>query len=159
MKKIISMILVFIVSLSLVGVATAAALKPPASVCLNAAGGGIYALVVKPSSAVKMLDGTQKFYSIQGAIIVGFNMPLVGSGYMAGNTFHFSFTSTYNNAGTPVYIQAEGFYDVVAKTGTEYIHYSNSGDFVNPLTPVPCTNYDILYGQEIVGSQFLPPNP
>jgi hypothetical protein len=160
MKKILSTVLVFVVSLSLAGVAMAAAPKPPAKICLNAGGGGIFALVVKPSSNIKMLDGTQKFYSIQGAIIAPGNnptMPLVGSGYMEGNVFHFTFNSTYDSLNTAYFVQAEGFWDVIALGGTTYMYISASGNFTSPLSQVSCTDYDILYSQENQESPYLPP--
>jgi hypothetical protein len=159
MKRILSTVLVFVVSLSLAGVAMAAAPKPPTSICLyTGGGGGVYALVVKPSSNIKMFDGTQKFYSIQGAIIASVNMPVHGSGYMEGNVFHFTFNSTYNISGTPYFVQVEGFWDVIAKGGSAYAYISASGNWSYSLSQVDCDNYDIVYSQENEGSPYLPPN-
>jgi hypothetical protein len=156
MKKIVLTMLVFVVSLSLAGVAMAAAPKPPANICLNAGAGGVYALVVKPSSTIKFLDGTQKFYSIQGAIIASVNMPVVGAGYMEANVFHFTFNATYDLSGTPYFVQVEGFWDVVALTGTAYQYISATGNHTDSLTKVDCTSYDIVYSQENGGSPYLP---
>jgi hypothetical protein len=162
MKKIILIVLVFIVSLSLAGVAMALPPKPPASICLDTTGGGntmgVLALVVKPSSTIKFSDGTQKFYSIQGALVdsPAVYSPLVGSGYMEGNIFHFVFNSTYNLSGTPYFIQGEGFLDVMAHTGTSNVYISFTGNHNYPLTQVPCTNYEILSeGSEPEGSDLL----
>ncbi len=144
MKRMLSTMLVFVFSLFLVGTAMAAAPKPPASLCLNAGGGGIWVLVVKPSSSIKMEDGAQKFYGIQGGIIGSVSMPLVGSGYMEGGVFHFTFNSTYNSSGTPYFIQAGGFWDVTALTGSLYAYYSFSGNHSGPLSQLPCTDYETL---------------
>jgi len=167
MKKILSTILVFVVSLSLAGVAMAAAPKPPASLCLNAGAGGVYALALKPGKNIKMLDETEKFYSINGAIIVAgiaLYMPLVGSGYVEGNVFHFTFNSTYNLSGTPYYVQAEGFWDIIAMTGSAYVYISATGNHSYSLSQVSCTDQVIAYSQESGAaslnerSPFLPPN-
>ena len=146
MRNILSTILVFILSLSLVGVAMAAAAKPPASFCFTPGYGFIYALVVKPSSNIKMSDGTEKFYKIQGGFIGGgFNTPVAGSGYIEGNIFHFTVDSTYTDSGTARYIKGEGFWDPIAKTGTMYAYFSVSGNWIFPLTEETCSNYQILY--------------
>ncbi len=162
MKRILSTVLVFVVSLSLAGVAMALPPRVPATICLNAAtGGGVYALLIKPSGNIRMLDGPEKFYSIQGAIVVpGLFMPLSGSGYMVegGPVFHFSFNSTYNISGTPYFVQAEGFWDVVAKAGAAYTYISATGNHTYSLSAVSCTGYDILYSQENQGSAYVPPN-
>ncbi|MGZ3880231.1 MAG: hypothetical protein ACXVBF_02780 [Flavisolibacter sp.] len=165
MKKIVLTMLVFVVSLSLTGVAMAAAPKPPASFCLDTATGGVgtmgvLALVVKPSSTIKFLDGTQKFYSIQGALIdPSIYGPLVGSGYMEGNIFHFTFSTTYFYSGYTDFWQMEGFWDVIAHTGTLYGYQSFGGasfSYTFSLTQVPCTNYQILSeGSEPEGSDVL----
>jgi hypothetical protein len=163
MKKILLTILVFVVSLSLAGVAMATAPKPPASICLQASS-SFYVFAVKPVGNLKMLDETEKFYSIRGAIIATptLNMPLVGSGYVEGNVFHFTFNSTYNLSGTPYYVQAEGFWDVIAQTGTMYAYISLSGNWTWALSAVPCTGQVIVYSQELgaalsnEGSPFAP---
>jgi len=159
MKKIVSAMLVFVVSLSLGGLAMAAASKPPASFCLNAGSLGVYVLVVKPSSSIKMSDGVQKFYSLQGAIIAIGNhptMPLIGSGYMAGNVFHFTFNSTYDNSGIPAWVQAEGFWDVITHTGTVHQYVSIGSNITSALSQVLCTGSDIVYDQENGKSPYRP---
>ncbi len=160
MKKIVSTMLVFVVSLSLVGVATAAALKPPASICLSAGGVGVYVLGVKPSSAIKMSDGTQKFYGIRGAIIAPGGdptMPIVGAGYMVANVFHFSFNGTYDTSGAAEWVQAEGFWDVVSLTGTVHQYISaGPSNITNALSQVSCTGYDIVYSQGDGASPYRP---
>ena len=136
--------------------AMAAAPKPPANICLNNSSGSVFSIVVKPSSTIKMSDGTQKFYSIQGAVIASVNMPLVGAGYVEGTVFHFNFNGTYNISGTPYFFQMEGFWDLIAKTGTMYAYISATGNWVWTLSQVSCTDYDILYSQEAGGSPFVP---
>ncbi len=167
MKKILSTILVFVVSLSLVGAAMAAAPKPPKSICLNTLGTtAVYVLYMKPGGNIKMSDETEKFYSIYGAIIAlpTLNMPLVGSGYVEGNVFHFTFNSTYHFLVTPYYVQAEGFWDVIANTGTMYAYISATGNWAWTLQAVPCTDQVVAYSQESgaallnEGSPFAPPN-
>ncbi len=160
MKRILLTILVSVLSLSLAGVATAAPPKPPKSLCINTccSGGGVFALVVKPSASIKMLNGTQKFYSIQGANIADINMPVVGAGYMEGNTFHFTLNSTYNSSGTPYFIQEEGFWDVISKTGTMYAHFSAGANYTYSLSEASCTDQDILYRQEDEGSPLATPD-
>ena len=163
MKKILSTMLVFVVSLSLAGVAIAASPKPPASFCINAGPGGIWALVTKAGTNMKMEDGTEKFYSVQGAYISSATMPLVGSGYMEGNVFHFVYNSTYNISGTPYFIQMEAFWDVVTKTGTMYGYYSATGNHSTSLSQVDCTDQVIVYmqgsgGPFPDGSPFVLPN-
>jgi len=161
MRKILLMILVFVVSLSLSGVATAAALKPPANICLDTGAGLIYSLVVKPGSAIKMQDGTQKFYSIQGALLTpsaALFGAAVGSGYMEGSVFHFTLTGTWNLSGTAHWMQGEGYWDVVSHTGTMYAYFTTSGNWTFTLSQVPCTDYDILnQGLGAEGSPLLGP--
>jgi hypothetical protein len=159
MKKIVLIVLVFTVCLSLAGVAMAVVPKPPASICLDTGAAVVFSLVVKPSSAIKMLDGTQKFWSIQGALLSpGVDFPVIGSGYIEGNVFHFTLNGTYNITGTANWIQAEGFWDVIAHTGTMYIYITASGNWTFPLSQVPCTDYDILFlGSGAEGSPLLPP--
>ncbi len=161
MKKIVSTMLVFVVSLSLVGMAMAAGPKPPASICLDTGASVIMILGVKPSAAIKMQDGAQKFYSIQGALI---SLPIpqifcaaVGSGYMDGDIFHFTLTSTWNNSGTANWMQGEGYWNVTAQTGTMYAYFTVTGNWTFTLTPAPCTDYDLLFqGSGAEGSPFLP---
>jgi len=117
MKKIVSTMLVSVVSLTLAGLAMAAAPKPPASICLDLGVGAVYCLAMKSSSAVKMSDGTQKFYNIQGAIVSGATWPIVGSGYIEGTVFHFSVNGAYNNSGTPQWVQQCTLMSVLAEIG------------------------------------------
>jgi len=149
MKKILLTILVFVLSLLLANVAMPAAPKPPASICLYD-GNTYYAFVVKSSGSIKMFDGTRKFYSIQGAIMAGSspNMPLVGSGYVEGNVFHFVFSTAYNLSGTPYFGQGEVFWDLIAETGTAYVYISLSGNNTFSLTQVACTQLEIVYSGE-----------
>ena len=144
--------------------AMAVAPKPPASFCLDTTGGGIttgiLAFVVKPSSNIKFLDGTQKFWSIQGALIdPPIYSPLVGSGYMEGNIFHFTFSITYYYSGYTNFYQTEGFWDVIAHTGTLYAYQSFGGasySYTFSLTQVPCIDNEILSeGSEPEGSDVL----
>jgi hypothetical protein len=164
MKKILPTILVFVVSLSLAGVAMAIAPNPPRNICLYAGSGGVYAFLVKPMGNINFFDGMQKFYSIQGAIIAAVNMPIVGSGYVEGNVFHFVFNSTYNISGTPYFVRAEGFWDLVALTGSAYVYDSATGNWINSLSEISCTATAISYSQKSKaaslneGSPYLPPN-
>lgn len=158
MKKILSTILAIVVSLSLAGVAMAAAPKPPASICLDTSSLVIFSLATKATGNIKMEDGAQKFYSIQGAYLApSVYFPVVGSGYMEGNIFHFTLTGTYNVSGTPNWIQAEGFWNVTAHTGAMYAYITASGNHTYTLSQVPCTDYDILFlGSGAEGSPLLP---
>jgi len=162
MKKLLLITLVFVVSLSLAGVALAArgGPRPPASICLNAVGYGvIFALLNKPAGNIVMSDGTEKFYSIQGAFMeFGCNFPVLGSGYVEGNVFHFTLDGTYAHYGPIYFLQAEGFWDVVAHTGNAYVHYSFGTDYNFTLQQVPCTGENIVYSQENQGSTSAPSN-
>jgi hypothetical protein len=170
MNKILSIIVVFVVSLSLAGVAVALPPRAPTTICLQTVNTAtVYVLVMKPGTNVRLSDGVMKFYDIQGAIITspgpsGINMPLAGSGYVEGNVFHFTFDSTYHIDNTPYFVQAEGLWDVVAKEGTMYAYISISGNFAWSLQQVSCTDQVVLYSEESEAgllneeSPFLPPN-
>ena len=165
MKKIVLIMLVFVVSLSLAAVAMAVAPKPPASICVHVFGpgleAGVYALAVKPGPNIKLADGTQKFYSIQGALIdlSPVYSPVVGAGYMEGNIFHFTLNTTYHYSGTPNFIQWEGLWDVIAKTGSMYGYFSISGSrYSLTLEQVDCTGEVIVYSEENARSPYLLPN-
>ena len=76
---------------------------------------------------------------------------------MEGNVFHFTLTGTYNLTGTAYFIQGEGFWDVIAHTGTMYAYISATGNWTFTLSQVPCTDYDILFlGSGAEGSPLLP---
>jgi hypothetical protein len=120
MKKIFLAVLVFALSLSLAGVAMAAAPKPPANICLGWSGltGVLY---IKASGNTTSSVGKVKFYTIVGEITNSgsYSAPATGTGHMKGNVFHIGITgfNKYVDGRVWLYI-LEGFWDVVNKTGT-----------------------------------------
>ncbi len=142
MKRILLTILVFVVSLSLTGVAIAASPKPPATICFNTTEStSQFSLLIKPMGNIKMSGGPEKFYSIQGLYFDATNGPaaLSGSGYMDGSVFHFSLNATYTFEGTAGFFQADGYWDVDAKTGPIYSLWNNTVHYSWTLVQVSCT--------------------
>ncbi len=163
MKKMISIILAIAFSLSLVGVATAAAPKPPVNLCVDTGALAIFSLATKPLGVLKTGDGPRKLYGITGFFLTIFSTsPATGSGYMNENTFHFNVDSTYNPLGTLIWLKAEGFWNVVDHTGTLDVYFSSGTTDTYTLTEVACDELDIVGMQGSgaalpnAGSPFVP---
>ena len=142
MKKILLITLVFVVSLSLAGVSMAAAPKPPATICFNTMESqSEFSLLIKPMGNIKMSDGTEQFYSIQGVYYDPTNgaAAVSGSGYMDGSVFHFSLNATYTWQGTAGSFQADGYWNVETKTGPIYSVWNSTVHFTWSLVQVYCT--------------------
>ncbi len=145
MKKIIPALLVFVVSLSLAGVAIAASPKPPATICFSTVEnqfGSQFFLLIKPMGNIKMPGGPMKFYSIQGMYIDSINatggVAVSGSGYMDGSFFRFSINVTYTWQGNAGFLQADGYWDVDTKTGPVYTYWHNTNRYNWTLAEVSC---------------------
>lgn len=122
MKKLISTMLVFVVSFSLAGVAMAGpAVKPAPVSCWDWSPRGFKTVLsIKPwSGNIAISGGTIKFYAIHGEVSDGsYSAPVSGTGHMEGNIFHFSLTGTSLWSGRVWTYEFEGFWDAVNKTGT-----------------------------------------
>ncbi len=123
MKKHLLVTLIFVVSLSLAGVAMAgsAAKQPPTVSCWD---WGVFRTVlsIKPFSGnIAISEGTTKFYAIHGELSNGssFSAPVSGTGHMTGNIFHFSLTGTGQdgNTGRIWTYQILGFWSAVEQKG------------------------------------------
>ena len=120
MEKLISIMLVFVVSLALAGVAMAAKPAPAAVSCWDWSNGFKTVLSIKPwSGNIAISGGTIKFYAIHGEVSNGSSLsaPVSGTGHMEGNIFHFSLTGTSLVSGRVWTYEFEGFWDVVNKIG------------------------------------------
>ena len=164
MKKLLFVILVFILSFSSVGVAMAAS-KPPPKICLNwSTTLFTTVLSIKPFGGnITITSGEKiKFYAIHGELTNGsdFSAPVAGSGHMDGDVFHFSLTgSTLWIDGNIWTFQFEGFWDVVNDTGTGsdqgMVRNTGTGnimvgEFDAPITlqPGTCSTTVILYSAD-----------
>jgi len=118
MEKLISIMLVFVVSLALAGVAMAAKPAPAAVSCWDWSNGFKTVLSIKPwSGDIAISGGKIKFYAIHGEVLVDSDSaPVSGTGHMQDNIFHFSFTGTFHLGRVWTY-EFVGFWDVVSKTG------------------------------------------
>ena len=118
MKKLISIMLVFVVSLALAGVAMAAKPAPAAVSCWDWSNGFKTVLSIKPwSGDIAISGGKIKFYAIHGEVSVGsYSAPVSGTGHMQDNIFHFSFSGTLSSGRIWTY-EFVGFWDVVDKIG------------------------------------------
>ena len=118
MKKLISIMLVFVVSLALAGVAMAAKPAPAAVSCWDWSNGFKTVLSIKPwSGDIAISGGKIKFYAIHGEVLVGsYSAPVSGTGHMQDNIFHFSFSGTLSSGRIWTY-EFVGFWDVVDKIG------------------------------------------
>ncbi len=102
-------------------------------------------MVIKPAGpTAPYAGGKLKFYSVNGEFVNTFvdniSAPIVGTGHMDGDTFHFSVTgSTYSTAYTLTHeaYHLEGFWNVTTRTGT------GSGLTVgeDPSTGNPATSF------------------
>ena len=120
MKKLISIMLVFVVSLSLAGVAMAAKPAPAAVSCWDWSNGFKTVLSIKSwSGNIAISGGTIKFYAIHGEVSDGssYSAPVSGTGHMVGNIFHFSLTGTSMKEGRVWTYELSGFWDVVNQNG------------------------------------------
>ncbi len=142
MKKIISTMFVFVLSLSLAGAVMAASAKPPASICFTSPEHPekVFALVIKATGSITMSGGSVKFYSIQGFYYDPDNdmAAVAGSGYMDGTVFHFSLHATYTWHYAAGSIQIDATWDVVANTGTMYSFWNSNNHQSWTLTKVSC---------------------
>ncbi len=142
MKKILLTILVFVLSLSLAGIAIAASPKPPASICFNIAENqNEFSFLIKPMGNIKMSGGPAKFYSIQGVFFDPANdgpAAVSGSGFMDGDVFRFSLNTTYRFQNLAGFGQIDGYWDVVAKTGSMYTYWNSTVRFIWTLVQVSC---------------------
>ena len=148
LKKLISIMLVFVVSLSLAGAAMPAhakSLSPPATLCLGTDVTFVFVLSIKPGANIRMLDGVQSFYSIQGALIdMGYGFPLVGAGYTTdGNKFYFTLNSAFSLDGEFYSFQAEGRWNIGSKRGMILYHTPDMGNEIFLMEQVPCTDYEM----------------
>ncbi len=119
MKKLILIMLVFVVSLALAGVAMAAKPAPEAVSCWYWSPSGFRTVLsIKSFSGdIAIYGGKIKFYAIHGELSVGsYSAPVSGTGHMEGNIFHFSFAGTLFSGRVWTY-EFVGFWDVVNKIG------------------------------------------
>jgi hypothetical protein len=110
-----------VLSLSFTTCALAASTKvPPASVCLTDENGSSFPLTIKLAGKIKTAGGRVKFYNINGeylAPIQSIRIPLVGTGHVLGNEFHFSITGTTRWVDGIFYtVLAEGFWNLANST-------------------------------------------
>jgi hypothetical protein len=144
MNKILSIIVVFVVSLSLAGVAAALPPRAPTTICFSTVEnefGSEFSLLIKPMGNIKMSGGPVKFYSIQGVYFDPTNgaAAVSGSGYMDGSVFHFSLNGTYTFEDKAGFIQADGYWDVATKSGPIYTYWNSTIRFNWSLVEVSCT--------------------
>ncbi len=119
MKKMPAIMLVFLVSLSLAGVAMAGPGVKLAPVSCWNMGGFKTILSIKPFSGnIAISGGTIKFYAIHGEVSNGsFTAPVTGTGHMEGDVFHFSLTGTSWVSGRVWTYEFEGFWNAVIQGG------------------------------------------
>ncbi len=145
MKKILSTMLVFIVSLSLAGVAIAGSPKPPANICFNTVENQNveFSLLIKPMGTIKMSGGPEKIYSVQGLYYdpTSGTGTVVGSGYMDGSVFRFSLNAVYTWQGLAGYFQADGYWNVDTKAGPIYTFWDSTTHVTWSLVEVSCTEH------------------
>jgi hypothetical protein len=118
--------MVLVLALSLGAAALVASTGPPTAMCLSYGGGGAkLILAVKKTGTVKLLDGSMKFYLVQGELVGGptNSGPLVGTGHVKMVSglpwFHFSLSGTFYNASNELMTwMAEGKLNLTAGTGT-----------------------------------------
>jgi hypothetical protein len=124
MKKLLLAILVFIFSVSSVGVGMAAVSRPPTVICLKWSSSPFTAVLsIKSFGGNVAISGGKKikFYAIHGEATNGadFSAPVSGSGHMDGDIFHFSLTgSSLWIDGRQWSYHFEGSWNVVNNTGT-----------------------------------------
>lgn len=158
MKKTVGILLAVVVTMFFALNANAGP-KPPKYICFNWSPAFVQSLVViKPAgNTAPYAGGRIKFYSINGEFVTtdinNVSAPLVGTGHMDGDTFHFSVTgSTYSTEFTltQVAFHLEGFWNVTTKTGTG----SGLTVFHNPWTSAPGTDFRQYTLQEVDCSTF-----
>jgi hypothetical protein len=140
-------LLVFLLSFFLVGSAVAATPKPPAIACFKWDTMG-FATMISTKVATKTIQtatSSVKFYSVIGETlpIGGSGFPVVGSGHMNGDVFHFSFSGSIGNAASFYTLTAEGKWNTSTASGT--ISYRIVGLEINKhghhaLISIPCTD-------------------
>lgn len=93
---------------------------PPASVCLTDEDGISLPLTIKLAGKIKTAGGPVIFYNINGEYLaptMSIRIPLVGSGHVLGNEFHFSITGTTRWVDDTFYtVLAEGFWNLADTT-------------------------------------------
>jgi hypothetical protein len=129
-----AIILGMILVLALAGAALAAGPKVPKAVCLQIAGpsGFILSMIIKTSGTVKKASGPVKFYSINGEFnnVGVVSTPVVGTGHLNGNIFHFSASGTGFYSGSSVVYCMEAEWDLT-NTAAQTIHFRVLRDAVN----------------------------
>jgi hypothetical protein len=122
-----AIIFTMILVLALAGAALAAGPKVPKTVCLQIAGPGgfILSMAIKTAGTVKKGSGPVKFYSINGEFnnVGVVSTPVVGTGHMNGNIFHFSASGTgfLSGSGNLVYCM-EAEWDLT-NTAPQTMHF------------------------------------
>jgi hypothetical protein len=122
MKKLILVVLVFVFSVSSVGVAMAAS-RPPTKICLDWSPDILFTVLsIKSFGGNITISGEKiKFYAIHGEASnqSDFSVPVSGTGHMDGDIFHFSLTGSGLWVDGRLWsLLCEGFWNVLNQTGT-----------------------------------------
>jgi len=148
MKRILVFCAVLALAFFMETVAFCAEPKPPKAICFS--WGDLEdatTLVVKTTGRVTLSTGKTTYYQIGGQHVIPratpIRVPVSGTGHMEGNLFSFSFTGAASfdgGYGFQTYsLSAEGFWDLVALTGSINYHWSLPTDGTQTIQKMDCT--------------------
>jgi len=136
--------ILIVVFLLCVSVAAMAASKPPKTLCLQIGALSEYIILsTKPTGNKVTLAGNNKiaFYLVQGEATFG--LPLIGTGHLYDNTFHFSVSgSTIASTSHHNTYFFEGMWDVSLLTGSISWTVQPGQDAVQEFLNIPITQVD-----------------
>jgi hypothetical protein len=147
MKRTLILLMILGLSLGLAAPAPAAAPKVPTSLCFHWGDlDDTTSLVIKKGSSVTMTSGKVSYYNLSGKHLIPrdtpITVPLIGTGYVQGNVFHFSFTGAAAfDAGSGLQthsLSVDGSWDLVAYTGSINYHWSLPTDGIEAINAMDC---------------------
>jgi len=153
MKRTLIFLMILGLSLCLTAPAPAAAPRVPTSLCFE---WGVLedttSLVIKKGSSVTMASGNVSYYNLSGKHLIPratpITVPIIGTGYVQGNVFHFSFTGAAAfDAGSGLQthsLSVDGSWDLVAHTGSINYHWSLPTDGIEAINAVDCKTVSSL---------------